>query len=35
MKFNVCQEITSMDLTGKTIAYLQPNVSHVYYNLQL
>ena len=36
MKLNVCKEITSMDLNGKTIASLQPNVSpgRLHLNLQ-
>ncbi len=33
MKLNVCKEITSVDLSDKTIALMQPNVSPGRYNL--
>ena len=35
MKLNVCKEITSMDINGKTIASLQTNVPPRRYNLKL
>ncbi len=35
MKLNVCKEITFINLNGKTIASLQPNVSPGHYNIKL